>query len=76
MERLVKEGKLDAVLDLTTTEICDLHTGGVMAADQERLDAALEAGIPCIISVVRSFSGTFFTFAYADYQRKGCHRHE
>ncbi|KAI3398385.1 hypothetical protein diail_9477 [Diaporthe ilicicola] len=51
MERLVRQGDLDAILDLTTTEICDLHTGGVMAADQNRLEAAAEAGIPNIISL-------------------------
>lgn len=51
MERLVRQGELDAVLDLTTTEICDLHTGGVMSAGQDRLEAAAEAGIPNIISL-------------------------
>lgn len=51
MERLVREGGLDAVLDLTTTEICDYHTGGVMSAGPHRLEAAAEAGIPNIISV-------------------------
>ena len=50
MERLVQEGQLDAVLDVTTTEICDLLCGGNMAAGPERLEAALSAGIPCIIS--------------------------
>lgn len=52
MERLVREGKLDAVLDLTTTEICDLITGGVMSAEPDRLEAAVQAAIPCIVSVV------------------------
>ncbi|KAG8164975.1 hypothetical protein KVR01_005250 [Diaporthe batatas] len=51
MERLVRQGQLDAVLDLTTTEICDLHTGGVMSAGQDRLEAAALAGIPNIISL-------------------------
>ncbi|KAK7747265.1 hypothetical protein SLS53_001518 [Cytospora paraplurivora] len=51
MERLVRQGMLDAVLDLTTTEICDLHTGGVMACDPGRLEAAAEAGIPNVISL-------------------------
>lgn len=51
MERLIQERKLDAVLDLTTTEICDLITGGVMSAGPYRLKAAAEAGIPNIISV-------------------------
>ncbi|KAK6434979.1 hypothetical protein LTR95_008834 [Oleoguttula sp. CCFEE 5521] len=51
MERLVKEGKLDAVLDITTTEICDHLMGGNMSAGPHRLEAALQAGMPCIISV-------------------------
>lgn len=51
MERLVEEGRLDAVLDLTTTEICDHLFGGNMSAGPKRLEAALAAGIPNIISV-------------------------
>lgn len=51
MERLVRQGMLDAVLDLTTTEICDHVTGGVMSAGPNRLEAAAEAGIPYIVSV-------------------------
>jgi uncharacterized protein (UPF0261 family) len=51
MERLIEEGALDAVLDLTTTEICDHVTGGVMSAGEHRLEAAACAGIPNIISV-------------------------
>lgn len=51
MERLVQEGGLDAVLDLTTTEICDFITGGVMSAGEHRLEAAAEAGLPNIVSV-------------------------
>ncbi|KAI4937759.1 hypothetical protein J4E85_000195 [Alternaria conjuncta] len=51
MERLVKEGGLDAILDLTTTEICDHITGGVMSAGEHRLEAPAEAGIPYIVSV-------------------------
>jgi uncharacterized protein (UPF0261 family) len=51
MERLIREGGLDAVLDLTTTEICDHISGGVMSAGEHRLEAAAEAGIPNIVSV-------------------------
>ncbi|KAM3450534.1 hypothetical protein MY3296_005997 [Beauveria thailandica] len=51
MERLVEQGRLDAVLDLTTTEICDLIAGGNMRAAPERLEAALRRGIPNIISL-------------------------
>lgn len=51
MERLVRDGTMDAVIDLTTTEIADYIAGGVMAADENRLDAAIQAGIPNIVSV-------------------------
>lgn len=50
MERLIREGGLDAVCDVTTTELCDHHCGGVMDSGPHRLEAALEAGIPYIIS--------------------------
>ena len=50
MERLVTEGGLDAVLDLTTTELCDHQCGGVMDSGPERLEASLKAGIPYVIS--------------------------
>ena len=51
MERLVREGGLDAVCDITTTEICDHVAGGVMSAGPNRLAAPLQAGIPHLISV-------------------------
>ncbi|KAM4054322.1 hypothetical protein HRG_005208 [Hirsutella rhossiliensis] len=51
MERLIRDGKLDGAIDLTTTEICDLVMGGIMSAGDGRLDAAMETGIPCIISL-------------------------
>ncbi|CEL07310.1 hypothetical protein ASPCAL10471 [Aspergillus calidoustus] len=51
MERLVSEGRLDAILDITTTEICDLIAGGNMACGPSRLEIALKRGIPNIISV-------------------------
>lgn len=50
MERLVDEGGLDAVCDITTTELCDHQCGGVMDSGPHRLEAALKAGIPYIIS--------------------------
>ncbi|KAK5165945.1 uncharacterized protein LTR77_008869 [Saxophila tyrrhenica] len=50
MERLVEEGGLDAVLDVTTTELCDHLCGGVMDSGPRRLEAALKAGIPYVIS--------------------------
>ncbi|KAJ5365089.1 hypothetical protein N7517_007975 [Penicillium concentricum] len=51
MEQLVKEGRLDAILDITTTEICDLIAGGTMSCETSRLEMTLKRGIPNIISV-------------------------
>jgi uncharacterized protein (UPF0261 family) len=44
MEKLLASGMLDAVLDLTTTEVCDMLAGGVFAADQTRFDAMAAQG--------------------------------
>ncbi|KAF5860886.1 hypothetical protein ETB97_000977 [Aspergillus alliaceus] len=51
MERLVREGMLDAVVDLTTSEVVDEVMGGVLSAGPERLVAAARAGIPQVVSV-------------------------
>ncbi|KAK7531295.1 uncharacterized protein J3D65DRAFT_109865 [Phyllosticta citribraziliensis] len=51
MERLVEEGRLDAIIDLTTTEICDYICGGNMSAGPTRLEAAIKAEIPLVLSV-------------------------
>jgi uncharacterized protein (UPF0261 family) len=48
MEKLLSSGKFAAVLDLTTTEVCDMVAGGVFAADQTRFDAAADCGLPYI----------------------------
>ncbi|XXH05382.1 hypothetical protein Hte_011808 [Hypoxylon texense] len=51
MERLVKEGRLHGVIDLTTTELADELVGGVFGAGSDRLTAAAGAGVPQIVSV-------------------------
>ncbi|CDR98701.1 uncharacterized protein SPSC_06311 [Sporisorium scitamineum] len=51
MERLIREGYFAAVIDLTTTEICDHLYQGVLSAGPERLTAAAERGVPQIVSV-------------------------
>ncbi|KAH8693199.1 UPF0261 domain protein [Talaromyces proteolyticus] len=51
MERLIREKQLDAVLDMTTTEIADELIGGILSAGPDRLTAAAQAGIPQILSV-------------------------
>lgn len=51
MERLISEGQLDAILDLTTTEIADEVVGGVLSAGPARLCAATKRNIPRVISL-------------------------
>ena len=48
MEKLVDSGMLTAILDLTTTEVCDMIAGGVFAADEDRFGASIRAGLPYI----------------------------
>ncbi|MEY8099454.1 ABC transporter permease [Falsihalocynthiibacter sp. S25ZX9] len=48
MENLLSSGMLEAVIDLTTTEICDMVTGGVFAANETRFDAMINDGRPYI----------------------------
>lgn len=51
MEALVDSGQLSAVMDITTTEICDLVAGGVLAAGPERLDCIARTLVPYVGSV-------------------------
>jgi uncharacterized protein (UPF0261 family) len=51
MEQLIREGVIDGVLDVTTTEWADELVGGVLSAGPERLDAAGEVGVPQVVSV-------------------------
>ena len=51
MERLIAEGQIDAVIDLTTTEVPDELFGGVLSAGPDRLEIAAKKGIPMVVSV-------------------------
>ncbi|WP_135366144.1 Tm-1-like ATP-binding domain-containing protein [Halosimplex halophilum] len=51
MEALIRQGVVDGVLDVTTTEWADELVGGVLAAGEDRLDAAAETGVPQVVSV-------------------------
>ncbi|KIT16233.1 ABC transporter permease [Jannaschia aquimarina] len=51
METLVDSGKVVGVLDLTTTEICDMLFGGVFAATEDRFRAVIRTRQPYIGSV-------------------------
>lgn len=49
MERLVTEGRIQAVLDWTTTELADELAGGIATAGPDRLTAAARRGIPQLV---------------------------
>lgn len=49
LESLVREGLVDAVLDITTTEWADTLCGGIFSAGPERLSAPGEIGVPHLI---------------------------
>lgn len=49
MEELVRLGEINAVLDLTTTELADELCGGVLSAGPDRLEAAGTRGIPQVV---------------------------
>ncbi len=48
MEKLVDGGLLTGVLDITTTEICDMMMGGVFAATEDRFGAMIRTQMPYI----------------------------
>jgi len=48
MENLVESGLLEGVLDLTTTEVCDLLVGGVFAATEDRFGAVIRSRLPYV----------------------------
>ena len=49
LEELVKQGEIDAVLDVSTTELADEVVGGVLSAGPRRMEAAGAMGIPQVI---------------------------
>ncbi len=51
MERLVTDGFIKGVLDITTTELADELVGGVLTAGPDRLEAAGNLGVPQVVSV-------------------------
>lgn len=48
MERLVEQGVIRGVLDITTTEFCDFVAGGIFACGAERLEAIARTGVPYV----------------------------
>lgn len=48
MEKLVDDGLICAVMDISTTEVCDLVAGGILSAGETRLDAIARARVPYV----------------------------
>lgn len=51
MEKLADSGMLEGVIDVTTTEVCDLLFGGVLPATQDRFGAIIRTRLPYVCSV-------------------------
>ncbi|MBK1663916.1 hypothetical protein CKO38_05200 [Rhodospirillum rubrum] len=48
MEKLVESGLIAGVIDITTTEVCDLLMGGVLACTEDRLGAIARSRVPYV----------------------------
>jgi uncharacterized protein (UPF0261 family) len=48
MEKLVDSGLIAGVIDVTTTEVCDLLMGGVFSAGEDRLGAIARTAVPYV----------------------------
>ncbi|MGI9417310.1 MAG: ABC transporter permease, partial [Geminicoccaceae bacterium] len=48
MDKLVDSGLLAGVIDITTTEICDMMVGGIFPATEDRFGAVIRTSMPYI----------------------------
>lgn len=60
MESLIRDGLIEGVLDITTTELADEIAGGFLSAGPTRLTAAAETGVPQVVSVGATDMVNFF----------------
>jgi uncharacterized protein (UPF0261 family) len=51
MEKLIDSGQITGVIDVTTTEICDMLMGGIFPATEDRFGAVIRRRLPYIGSV-------------------------
>lgn len=51
MEKLADSGMLAGIIDITTTEVCDLLFGGVLPASEDRFGAVARTRVPYVGSV-------------------------
>jgi uncharacterized protein (UPF0261 family) len=48
MEKLLEDGHISGVVDITTTEVCDYLSGGVLACTEDRFGAVARTGAPYV----------------------------
>jgi len=48
MEKLADDGLVAGIVDISTTEVCDLIAGGILAAGEDRLDAIARTSVPYV----------------------------
>ena len=77
MEKLADSGMLVGLLDVTTTEVCDLLCGGVLSAGSDRLGAAARTRIPYVGSAGALDMVNFWAMETvpAQYRGRRLHRH-
>ncbi|MEJ1160483.1 ABC transporter permease [Prosthecomicrobium sp. N25] len=51
MEKLIESGLVQGVIDVTTTEVCDLMMGGILPATEDRFGAVIRTKLPYVGSV-------------------------
>ncbi|WP_284178952.1 ABC transporter permease [Rhabdaerophilum sp. SD176] len=51
MEKLIDSGLVPGVIDVSTTEICDMMMGGILPATEDRFGAVIRTRIPYVGSV-------------------------
>jgi uncharacterized protein (UPF0261 family)/ABC-type branched-subunit amino acid transport system ATPase component len=51
MEKLIDSGLVPAVIDVSTTEVCDMMMGGILPASEDRFGAIIRTKIPYVGSV-------------------------
>jgi uncharacterized protein (UPF0261 family)/ABC-type branched-subunit amino acid transport system ATPase component len=51
MEKLIDSGLMRGVIDVSTTEICDMMMGGILPATEDRFGAIIRTRVPYVASV-------------------------
>ncbi|MGL4636678.1 MAG: ABC transporter permease [Beijerinckiaceae bacterium] len=51
MEKLIDSGLLQGVIDVSTTEVCDMMVGGILPATEDRFGAVIRTKLPYVGSI-------------------------